>query len=68
VSKSKTPRVANEFVNAKEAAEIIGVTPRTIYNLISDGRLRAYRIPGTRDNRIRRSDIEAALLPVGGAA
>jgi excisionase family DNA binding protein len=62
-------KIESEFVNGTQAAEILNVTRRTVYNMVRDGRLRAYRAGHTaRDLRIRRSDIEAALVPVGGAA
>jgi excisionase family DNA binding protein len=53
-----------EFVNGVDAATILGVSRRTIGNMIRDGRLRAHRMPGGRDLFIKRADIEAALQPV----
>jgi excisionase family DNA binding protein len=61
--------VATEFVTGTQAAAILGVTRRSIYNMIQDGRIRAYRIgPTGRDLRIRRNDLEAALVPVEPSA
>ncbi|EUA31993.1 MULTISPECIES: helix-turn-helix domain-containing protein [Mycobacterium] len=56
------------FLNGNQAAEYLGVTRRTIGNMVSDGRLRAYRIRGGRDLRIRRSDLDNVLIPVDAAA
>jgi excisionase family DNA binding protein len=48
------------------AAEYLGVTTKTVRNMILDGRLPA-RTLGVRVVRIRLSDIDAALSPYGGA-
>ena len=36
--------MANELVSAKEAAQILHVTPQTILNMINDGRLKAVKL------------------------
>jgi excisionase family DNA binding protein len=55
------------YITQREAAEILGVTDRTIRNMIADGRLRAYRL-GAAVIRLRLDEVEAALQPIGGAA
>ena len=47
-----------------EAAEYLGVTDRTIRNLISRGQLQARRIGNSRMIRIDRADLEAILQPI----
>lgn len=49
------------------AAEHLGVTDRTIYNMIADGRIRAYR-NGKRVLRVDLNEVDASMQPVGGAA
>jgi excisionase family DNA binding protein len=48
------------LIGVPEAAEYLGVSQRTIRNMLCDGRLKAYRL-GDRIVRIRKSDIDAAL-------
>jgi len=55
----------DRFVSIAAAADYLGVTPRTIRNMLLDGRLKAYTL-GARTLRIRLSDIESALTPYGG--
>ena len=44
---------------------MLGVSKPTIRNMISDGRLRAYRLGG-RVVRLRLDEVLAAMKPVGG--
>jgi excisionase family DNA binding protein len=60
---SKTASPPNLSIG--DAAEYLGVTTRTIQQMVADGRLRAYRL-GPRVVRLRRDDIDAALTPYGG--
>ena len=53
-------------MSVAQTAEYLGVTTRTVQQMIADGRLRAYRL-GPRIVRLRRNDIDAALQPYGGA-
>lgn len=50
-----------------EAAEILGVTDRTLRNYIARGKLPAYRI-GARIVRVKRTDLETLFhrIPVVG--
>ncbi|EIT90883.1 DNA binding domain, excisionase family [Mycobacteroides abscessus 4S-0726-RB] len=47
----------------KEAAEILGVTDRTVRAMIADGRLVGYR-GGRRIVRLRLDEVENALKPM----
>lgn len=63
---AREPRVTNQYISQADAGELIGVTDRTIRNMLADGRLRGYRIGRT--VRLKRAEVEAALVPFGGAA
>jgi excisionase family DNA binding protein len=56
-----------KLVSIVEAAEYLGVNVRSIRNMLTDGRLKAYTL-GPRIVRIRLSDIDAALQPYSEAA
>jgi excisionase family DNA binding protein len=53
-------------MSVKAVAKYLGVTPRTVYTMMADGRLKAYRI-GYRIIRFRRDEIDAAMTPVEAA-
>jgi excisionase family DNA binding protein len=55
------------YVSITEAADYLGVTTRTIRQMIADGRLTGYR-NGPRLIRLDRNEIDAAMQPVGGSA
>jgi excisionase family DNA binding protein len=57
---------ARRYAKPAEAAAYLGVTPRTIRQMIADGRLTAYR-SGTRLVRLDLNEIDAAMVPFGGA-
>ncbi len=46
-----------EWMSTKDASETLGITLRTLYKLIDDGQLDAYKIG--RVLRLRRVDVEA---------
>jgi excisionase family DNA binding protein len=54
------------YAKIAEAAEYLGVTDRTIRQMIADGRLTGYR-SGTRLVRLDLDEIDAAMRPFGGA-
>jgi excisionase family DNA binding protein len=58
---------ASPYISIKEAAEYLGVTDRTIRQMLADNRLAGYRL-GPRVVRLRRNEIDAALRPIGGSA
>ena len=47
----------DEWISTTQAVKILDVTPSTLYRLIDDGKLRAYRFG--RVIRIRKRDLEA---------
>lgn len=55
------------YVKMKAAADYLGVTDRTIRQMIADGRLTGYR-SGSRLVRVDLNEIDAAMQPFGGAA
>ncbi len=55
------------YVKLAEAADYLGVTPRTIRGMIADGRLTGYR-SGTRLVRVDLNELERVMKPYGGAA
>ncbi len=48
------------YLSVKDAAALLDVSIRTIYNMLSSGRLRGYKVH-KQGIRIKRSDLEAAL-------
>lgn len=64
--KSPTP-TRRRWVSQQDAAEYLGVTDRTIRQMIADGRLTGYR-SGTRLVRLDLNEIDAAMQPFGGVA
>lgn len=63
---AREPRVTREYISQSDAGELLGVTDRTIRNALADGRLRGYRFGRT--IRLKRAEVEAALVPFGDAA
>jgi excisionase family DNA binding protein len=64
---SATHSTARRYGTLKQAAEYLGVTDRTIRQMIADGRLTGYR-NGTRLVRVDLNELDAAMKPFGGAA
>lgn len=64
---SRATRHARKYGKLSEAAEYLGVTERTIRQMIADGRLTGYR-SGTRLVRVDLNEIDEAMRPFGGAA
>ena len=50
-------------LSVADVAKYLGVSSRTVRNMIADGRLRAYTL-GPRILRLRRSEVDAALEPI----
>ncbi|WP_445169911.1 excisionase family DNA-binding protein [Mycolicibacterium sp. Dal123E01] len=59
------PSQRRRYVTQAEAAEYLGVTTRTIRQMIADGRLTGYRL-NPRFIRIDLNEIDAAMTPTGG--
>ncbi|WP_322860105.1 excisionase family DNA-binding protein [Mycobacterium europaeum] len=64
---SDAPTHRRRYVTLAEAAEYLGVTARTIRQMIADGRLTGYRA-SYRLVRVDLNEIDAAMKPFGGAA
>jgi citrate synthase len=47
------------YISAADAAELLGVTPNTLYSYVSRKSLRSFPVEGTRQRRYWRADIEA---------
>ena len=56
--------VDNEWLTLKQAAEFVGVTPRTVQNWIKNGKVRGYQVVGR--IRVKRSDVDALYQPKEG--
>jgi citrate synthase len=48
----------SEFINARDAAGLLGVKLDTLYAYVSRGLLRSVMVPGSRERQYRRDDIE----------
>ena len=62
------PSIKDSMLTPAQAGELAQVTHWTIRRWISNGSLKAYRVPGSRTIRIRQSDLEKALKPITSAA
>ncbi|RFZ08111.1 excisionase family DNA-binding protein [Mycobacterium marinum] len=60
-------RAIRRYGKISEAAEVLGVTTRTIRQMIADGRLIGYR-SGSRLVRVDLNQIDDIMRPFGGAA
>ncbi|WP_085240066.1 excisionase family DNA-binding protein [Mycobacterium europaeum] len=60
-------RQARRWASLQQAAEYLGVTDRTVRQMIADGRLAGYR-SGNRLVRVDLNEVDAAMKPFGGAA
>lgn len=66
-NKQHEPVAQRRYAKLKEAAAYLGVTDRTIRQMIADGRLTGYR-SGARLVRIDLNELDAGMTPFGGAA
>lgn len=64
---NRATRRARKYGKISEAAEILGVTDRTIRQMIADGRLTGYR-SGRRLVRVDLNQIDDIMQPFGGCA
>lgn len=60
----KSPQT-QQWISLAEAAERCGVNYRTIRRYVGTGRLKAVRI-GPRLLKVRPSDVDALMKPIGG--
>lgn len=61
-SAARDPDRSPPDMSIRHAANYLGVDQSTIREMITDGRLKAYKL-GHRVIRLRRSEIDAALQP-----
>ena len=61
----KSQKCSPKWVTKQFTANYLDVNPRTIDNMIADGRLKGYRVGRT--IRLRLDEIDAAMQPFGGA-
>lgn len=59
--------VNRRYGSTQQAADYLGVTTRTIRQMIADGRLTGYR-SGTRLVRVDLNELDDAMRPFGGGA
>ncbi len=52
-----------ETMDSTEVAELLNLDIETVRRYARDGRLPAYRIPGTRKHVFYRDEIESSLIP-----
>jgi excisionase family DNA binding protein len=50
-------------MSVKDVAAYLGVTTRTVYMMLADGRLKGYKC-GYRLIRFRRDEVDSALIPI----
>lgn len=62
-----TPTARRRYVKISEAAEYLQVAPRTIRQMVAEGRLTAYR-NGQRLVRLDLNEIDATMEAYGGGA
>jgi excisionase family DNA binding protein len=65
-SRSNRRERRRRYATMQETAEYIGVTSRTVRQMVADGRLTAYRC-GSRLVRLDLDEVDAAMQPFGGA-
>ena len=54
------------YLSPKQVAEIVGVSVKTVWSWIDAGKLPAFKIGGGRNLRVRRSDVDAFMVPCAG--
>ena len=64
MAQSTPPR---RWASIQQAAEHLGVTDRTIRQMIADGRICGYR-NGRKVIRVDLNELDASMTPFGGAA
>lgn len=54
-----------KLISVKEAADLVGLQPKTIYNWTYEGKLPAYKVGRTK--RVKLSDLEKLVTPAESA-
>ena len=60
-------RVDRRYITIGQTARYLGVSYRTVQDMLGDGRLKAYA-NGSRVIRLRLDEVDASMRPVGGDA
>jgi excisionase family DNA binding protein len=50
-----------QYSTVADAAELVGVTPRTIFRWIKAGHLRKYQAPGSNATRVNLDELHALM-------
>lgn len=53
-----------KFINHSQAAERLGISPKTLYAKVSKKEIPAYRFKTCRSFKYKISDLDALLVPV----
>lgn len=53
-----------DLLTLKQAAELLGIHPDTARRKVKRGDIPAFRVPGGRKIRIKKSDLLASLVPM----
>jgi excisionase family DNA binding protein len=53
-----------KFINHTEAAEYLGISPKTLYAKVSKREIPAYHFKSCRSHKYKISDLDALLIPV----
>lgn len=56
--------IPSDLLSSKEACEVLGIKPATLYTYVSRGLLKPIRQPNSNANRYRRDDLESLQLRV----
>jgi len=52
-------KLENEFVTHEQASAYLGLSKATLYNKISKGKIKVYKVAGSHINRFKISDLDA---------
>lgn len=63
---AKEPPYFDRMVMVKDAAKILGVSKASIYSLVRNGRLQAYRLPDSTGQRFWLHDLMSLPKPAEG--
>ena len=59
--------VTSGYVTQTEAARILGVSKPTVYRMMNDGTLPYVKVEGVNKRKLKRSDVERLLKPIGSS-
>lgn len=57
-------RIHSRYISLESAAQIWGISARTLRRRISDGTITGYRVPGTRAVRVDLNELDALMKPM----